>query len=277
MDIIKRFLTNVGRSYYRSPEFNRERVSLEKSGCDFDPCSQFGIGFMSCFMIGDRIFIRTRRFYGENRNLGEPLLIDINGLSGMVVVRIGSQDQPVGTTVEIISRKKPNFFSRYDDNVKLLEVVEVYALACEFPIKASCRIPEIRGEISIQPHFSTPLTKLEEARVEKCKTFSQNFSEIDNQLNGQVRTSILIDEKGKLSIANSEAIWGLEDHGRPVLRFPGHDPSKTYYEEQDQLCLDGILVCGTPGRPQIGRMLGSWSNNYVFWEETILYWMYAVN
>ncbi len=65
--IVKNFFSKAGRSYYRSPEFERERLKLCKHHKDFDPCSQFGIGFMSCFMLGDRIIIKTRRYYGEGK------------------------------------------------------------------------------------------------------------------------------------------------------------------------------------------------------------------
>lgn len=65
--IISNFLTNVGRSYYRSPEFEQQRIGFRQNGVDFDPCARFGIGFMSCFMFGDRITIRTRRDYGPGR------------------------------------------------------------------------------------------------------------------------------------------------------------------------------------------------------------------
>ena len=43
--IVTRFLTRVGRSYYRSPEFEQERARFKAKGCDFDPCARFGIGF----------------------------------------------------------------------------------------------------------------------------------------------------------------------------------------------------------------------------------------
>lgn len=243
INVIERFLTKVGRSYYRSPEFNQERASLARADCDFDPCSQFGIGFMSCFMLGDKINIRTRRDYGPNKAKGKPLLIEINGLGGMVVIRHGSEDQELGTAVEILGRKKPKFFNIYIDKVKLLDVIKSYALMCEFPIKASCMINEIRGEIQIKPNHSIPHTGLEKAKVKKCETFSQDFSDFDSQLGGQVRTSILIDEIGRFSIANEEAIWELNEFQMPILHVTG---SGTIISgEQDQLCLDGILVCGS--------------------------------
>lgn len=68
--VIQDHFVKVGRSYYRSPVFDRERHRLKASGNDFDPCSRFGIGFMSCFMLGDRITITTRRDYGPGKDWG---------------------------------------------------------------------------------------------------------------------------------------------------------------------------------------------------------------
>ena len=50
----------LGKSYYRSPEYERERQILREHGFIVSPISQFGIGFLSCFMLADEIRLRTR-------------------------------------------------------------------------------------------------------------------------------------------------------------------------------------------------------------------------
>src|SRR5439155_11470238 len=92
--IVKEFLVRAGRSYYRSPEFERERLTFAQAGADFDPCARFGIGFMSLFMLGDKINIITRRYRGSSGGLGEPLLVEINGIGGLIVLRKGADNQP---------------------------------------------------------------------------------------------------------------------------------------------------------------------------------------
>jgi hypothetical protein len=57
--IIERFFLRVGQSYYRSSEFNRTRLELRSNGCDFAPVSEFGIGFLSCFLLADRVDVET--------------------------------------------------------------------------------------------------------------------------------------------------------------------------------------------------------------------------
>jgi hypothetical protein len=56
-DIIVNHLLRIGNSYYKSTAFERLRVSQENS---FTPTSQFGIGILSCFMLGDRLDIVTK-------------------------------------------------------------------------------------------------------------------------------------------------------------------------------------------------------------------------
>jgi hypothetical protein len=127
--IITKFLARAGKSYYRSPEFEKERASFQAKNLDFDPTARFGIGFMSCFMLGDQIKIYTRKDLGVGRGYGKPLIVEINGLSGILVIRNGTDLQPIGTKIEIIGQKKPKFVNKYMDKVRLVAVLSGYALS----------------------------------------------------------------------------------------------------------------------------------------------------
>jgi hypothetical protein len=257
--IIQRFLTKAGRSYYRSPEFEQERVSFRAHGVDFDPCAQFGIGFMSCFMMGDRIKIFTRRDNGPTRGLGEPLVVEINGLGGMIVIRKGDEQQAAGTTVEITGRKKPRGFEEWQDHVQLIDMLNGYAIACEFPIEAYCRLPEIGGSVSIPPLIVSHPTPLEKTNIKGQVTLEQSFAEIHPLLDGSLRLSLLIDDTGRFTTRNSEAYWKLSGDNASE-RFPtlwdseGKEIDKYGRIRENQTCLDGILVGGDPGRDQRERL-----------------------
>jgi hypothetical protein len=60
---------------------------------------------------------------GINRNLlkthDRPLIVEINGLGGLIIIRNGSPDQEAGTSIEIIGRKKPSFFDEYEGRIQL--------------------------------------------------------------------------------------------------------------------------------------------------------------
>ena len=258
-DIITRFLTNAGRSYYRSPEFEQERIRFREAGVDFDPCSQFGIGFMSYFMLGDTITLHTRRDYGPERGLGKPLIVEINGLSSIVVIRKGSQEQLAGTAIEIVGRKKPRFLDEYEDKVKLIEVVNGYALATEYPIEAKCSVSELENSLDIPPTIKVRKTQIEEVGLLNQVTFEQDFADIDPRLSGKVRTSFLTDEQGNFTLENYEAAWVKDEHDNSALLVNGKKIEYDFYKN-GQTCEDGILVCGEPGRYQRTRTLANWAN-----------------
>jgi hypothetical protein len=72
-EVVKNYFMRVGRSYYRSTEFNTQRQKLQDQGVALEATSQFGIGILSCFMVGDRLEIETYRI-GD-----KPLEITIEG------------------------------------------------------------------------------------------------------------------------------------------------------------------------------------------------------
>lgn len=61
-DIIEKYLLNIGNSYYNSSDFYKEQSKWDGG---FTPTSQFGIGILSCFMIGTKIEIVTKSEEGE--------------------------------------------------------------------------------------------------------------------------------------------------------------------------------------------------------------------
>ena len=59
-EIIQNHLLKKGESYYNSDKFKLERLQIqENEHTDFVPISRFGIGLLSCFMVGDKIEINT--------------------------------------------------------------------------------------------------------------------------------------------------------------------------------------------------------------------------
>jgi len=63
-DIIENYFLKIGNSYYTSREFYRRIVKLKNP---FKPISCFGIGILSCFMIGDKIEVITKAIKDELR------------------------------------------------------------------------------------------------------------------------------------------------------------------------------------------------------------------
>lgn len=59
--IIEKYFLKVGGSYYRSSHFNEMRLKLRTKNeeLDFAPVSEFGIGFLSSFLLADRLKVET--------------------------------------------------------------------------------------------------------------------------------------------------------------------------------------------------------------------------
>ena len=266
--VITNFLGKVGRSYYRSPEYEQQRLEFKKKGVDFDPCSQFGIGFMSCFMLGDRIKIETRKDYGYGKDLGKPLIVEINGLGGMFVIREGNNAQSVGTKITIFSRKKPTFFDQWTDRVNLILVIKGYAICTEFEIKADCKIEEIKDSLTVPPVIEKPITLFQYSNLKNIITYEINLHDIDNRLNGYLVQSFLIDENKLPTIENNEGHWIVDKIHSDKRSFKVKNnliQHKINKWEADvygaTVSIDGIYVGGDPGRTKykkdVGHRLGS--------------------
>ncbi|RZM10883.1 MAG: hypothetical protein EOO88_47630, partial [Pedobacter sp.] len=251
-EIIENFLTNVGRSYYRSPEWEQERNSLKAKGVDFDPCAQFGIGFMSCFMLGDQIKIETRRFKGRQGE-GEPLVVEINGLSGIVVIRKGDDGQDTGTTVSITGRKKPRFLDRNNDRVQLVRTLSAYVVNCEFPVRAECNIEEIKQEELINAGYSKPTSYLQSLGIKQTINIEQDLNQIHPLLDGVMIADFLVDENGELCLDNDEAAWFKPRTEGICITKKVNSEDKWYGAISQQISSDGILVLGDAGRGEIDK------------------------
>lgn len=82
-DIIKNFFLKVGRSYYSSDTFKKDKLRC-RADPNYTPISRFGIGILSCFMGGEKtnlVEISTKHFSENNTNY-PSLRMHMHGLSG---------------------------------------------------------------------------------------------------------------------------------------------------------------------------------------------------
>lgn len=59
VDVVKKYFTQIGRSYYQSPEYRRDKALFQEHELPASEISQFGIGILSCFMLADMVEIWT--------------------------------------------------------------------------------------------------------------------------------------------------------------------------------------------------------------------------
>lgn len=95
-DIIERFFSKVGASYYKSPGFYEIQA---KYNLNFIPISRFGIGILACFLSSDYITVDTRHIKGPH-DADEPILVRIEGIKSIFWFLQGTRTLP-GTTIEL--------------------------------------------------------------------------------------------------------------------------------------------------------------------------------
>ena len=115
-DIIKRFLLQVGESFYTTSEFRRTYR--------FVPTSRFGVGFLSVFSASDRIEIDT--FKPRSALDRGPLHLTLTGPRNYLLLQKSMRRKP-GTKVELML-KKPL------EEGGILKLVKHWCKRVEFPI-----------------------------------------------------------------------------------------------------------------------------------------------
>jgi len=89
--VLERYLTTIGRSFYTSADFKKLEIK-------YSPISQFGIGFLSCFMLGKQIEVYTT----YHDNLNESFFLDIPNFDGCFFIETKNEkkDSP-GSSITI--------------------------------------------------------------------------------------------------------------------------------------------------------------------------------
>ena len=102
-DIVDRYYTNIGSSFYKSTDFYDLRA---KSKADFVPTSRFGIGILSCFMVSDTLIVETRKLY-EAHSSSNPLNLTIEGQDSIFLIKPGTRKIPGTSTCLILRKNNP--------------------------------------------------------------------------------------------------------------------------------------------------------------------------
>lgn len=175
MGVLVNHFMKIGVSYYRSREFEIERIAYRKKGFDFDPISRFGIGILSSFMIADRLEVETYKANPTEIEKARPLRVEIEGPSHFFVIRPGSREQQ-GTKIRLFLKK--NF------RLDLPEILKEYAVHVEFPIicktERSSQIIEDKGFV-VQPIISKLSSRV--ISIPICLSKNRFFLGIKGRLN----------------------------------------------------------------------------------------------
>ena len=114
--IIENFLLKVGRSFYSSDDF-AEIASTHR------PMSRFGIGFLSSFLIANKVEVTTRYYKNEDN---PQTHLEIRDVNQYVVVRNVTALPVAGTTIKL-HLKQPL--------LRLEEIIKYWVHHLEFDVK----------------------------------------------------------------------------------------------------------------------------------------------
>lgn len=99
---IEKYFLKIGISFYQSGDIK----TINQSHLDFNFISKFGIGFLSSFMVSEKIVIKTRK-------KGSPgLMITITNLQDYFDVRFAPKDDFTGTEVTLYFKEMKNIYAR---------------------------------------------------------------------------------------------------------------------------------------------------------------------
>ena len=124
---IERYFTSIGRSFYVSDEFEELQKSEE---IEYKPISNFGIGFLSAFMICKEIHVSTKSY-----DKSDGLEIDIPNFDGCFFIKKSDNDK-IGTAITLYEDERELL-----DEKKIINYIKTIMLDFQLDI-------EIHNEIS---------------------------------------------------------------------------------------------------------------------------------
>jgi hypothetical protein len=123
LEVIRNHFLKIGDSYYRSPEFRRRCPA-------YTPISQFGIGFLSSFMIADRVTVLTR----TRAETAATLVLQLEDIYDLFAVREITRNDKEGRSVENGGTSVILHLRKDVDLGDLFEDVRRWLVFLEFPI-----------------------------------------------------------------------------------------------------------------------------------------------
>lgn len=267
-EIIENYLLKIGNSYYKSSDFYKKQAQW---GGTFTPTSQFGIGILSCFMLGNKIEIITKKkegnfvscsidgphenfYYKTTTDTEKELILE----SGTVVkVLLSDENKNISNKqldkLYFLLEGKPNYFpEQFEKYQKIYEDWDnhLYRLVNSF---VTISPEDIKVEVLLESNESLEILNKPILPTSKEFTFTKEDLEFLNFLNSQGRFV-------KLDINYSEVKDSLEIyeidiksdslHYRTTLTLPKSgaiDPElHAFYSlpkiGSSAVCVDGVSV-----------------------------------
>ncbi|PFX98391.1 hypothetical protein COL41_02925 [Bacillus mycoides] len=273
-EIVEKYFLNIGNSFYKSREFQKLKSTWISN---FQPTSQFGIGILSCFMIGDKIEVTTiplneaeansRSFSfsidGPHENFyfmkPDELAIEEIGPHGTLIKLYLNSDIDIhDTKIEenlkiLIKGQNKDIYKRKNVDLMKFWNKSIYKYIYSFigiPDKSvDVQIRFSTNEVSVLEPWNT-LFLFEDEEVEKIKLIYSDFSYMSdgyNPIEDYIRVKGSI-KRNMLKVATKD----IEYHFQLSLPLPNLDIldwrvlnfEECLYKHSATL-IDGIIVSDT--------------------------------
>ncbi len=109
---IEKYFLKIGISFYQSGDIK----AINRNRIDFNFISQFGIGFLSAFLVSEKIVIKTRK------NNSPGLVITITNLQDYFDVRFAPDDCAAGTEVTLYLKESKINYCRSLEYIGYLQI-----------------------------------------------------------------------------------------------------------------------------------------------------------
>ena len=121
VDILKKYFLNVGVSYYKSDDYVLQ-------GRKYSPIGHYGIGFLACFMLSDKVEVKTRHIK-EN----QITKIEFEKSSKYICLTYEDKYKVQGTEITLNYEQFMNIFN--NNHIEVVNFIEENFLNCDIPIK----------------------------------------------------------------------------------------------------------------------------------------------
>ena len=141
--VLERYLTTVGRSFYKSDDYEKLNIS-------YKPISQFGIGFLSCFILGKHVTVETKYYESE-----DSYLLDIPNFDGCFFIE-NIKKQENGTKICIYENpelKKEGFNFDFEE-IKNYIKANILNINCSIYLNNEMFIPKANLEKKLKKETS---------------------------------------------------------------------------------------------------------------------------
>lgn len=120
--ILERYLTTLGLSFYSGADYDALNIK-------YSPISQFGIGFLSCFMLGKHIEVKTRHYATS-----EGYFLDIPNYDGCFFIEEDKARTEIGTSIRIWENPEQKGTKYSFDREKIVSYIQKYILCVDINI-----------------------------------------------------------------------------------------------------------------------------------------------